>query len=172
MSKQHHSLKANLAGSIFIALLLNSPLMLVSLLFIRWVSGETILFADIVAISITSALVSSVIIALVDRSYRIKHDTYVPSGFVPTIYEAIPWVVITSVTTVVLLQSYQLETALWGALAGLLGGTIPALAIGVPWKGTATDEEYEERLQEGNRIIKEGFAEIREEIREKREKSR
>ncbi|MBM7052114.1 MULTISPECIES: hypothetical protein [unclassified Rothia (in: high G+C Gram-positive bacteria)] len=167
MSKQQHSLGENLVGSIIIALIIQAPLIFVSLLVLRTFSNEEVLIQDIVAISLVSTMVASTMVALIDRAYRIKHDTYVPSGFFPTVYEAFPWVLVTPLVTILLLQTYN---AIWlGAVAGIVGGTVPALALGTPWKTNYSDEEYEQKLNEGNQIIKEGFSEIRESIQSKRD---
>lgn len=172
MSKQQHSLSANLAGSLFIGLLIHTPLIFVALLISRKFSTIDIRIDDVISISLLATLVSTVTIALFDRSYRIKNDTYVPAGLVPTLYEAVPWVVVTSATAVVLLQTYDGKVALLGAVAGIAGGTLPALALNTPWKGALTDSEYEEKLRKGNEIIKEGFEEIREEVEQRRWGSR
>lgn len=172
MSKQQHSLSANLAGSLFIGLLIHTPLIFVALLISRRFSTIDIRIDDVIAISLLATLVSTVAIALFDRSYRIKNDTYVPAGLVPTLYEAVPWVVVTSATAVVLLQAYDGKVALVGAVAGIAGGTLPALALNTPWRDALTDSEYEEKLREGNEIIREGFEEIREDIKQRKERSR
>lgn len=166
MSKQHHSLRANLAGSITIALIINFPLIFISFLILRIFSHEEVPIQDIVAISLVSATVTSVIVALIDRAYRIKRDTYIPSGVFPTIYQALPWLILTPLVTVLLLQN---PNVIWlGIVAGLFGGTVPDLVIGTPWKSNLSDEEYEQKLNEGNQIIKEGFSEIRESIQAKK----
>lgn len=165
MSKKQHSLGANLVGSIIISLIINAPLIFVSLFILRIFSNEELPIQDIVAISLVSATATSALVALIDRAYRIKHDTYVPSGFFPTVYEAFPWIVVTPLVTMLVLQTYS---AAWlGVIAGIAAGAA-ALVLGTPWKNNYSDEEYEQKLNEGNEIIKEGFSEIRESIRLKK----
>lgn len=84
----------------------------------------------------------------------------------PIIYQALPWLILTPLVTVLLLQN---PNVIWlGIVVGLFGSTVPDLVIGTPWKSNLSDEEYEQKLNEGNQIIKEGFSEIRESIQAKR----
>lgn len=171
MSKQH-SLRANLTGSMIVGLLLNSPLIFIALVILRNFLPTKLPLDDLIFISLASAIISSTAIAVISRVHLIKLDRYTASGLFPTLYESVPWPLVTAAVTVTAtaVSLHQQEPpAVWlGALAGLLGGTIPGLLLHQPWKEYMPDEDYEKNLQEGNRIIKEGFTEIRESISEKK----
>ncbi len=162
------SLSANISGSVLVGLLANFPLIFILLLFIGPALNMDIGFENTIFISLLVTTLSSILIAIIDRGYRTKKETNTPSGVIPTLYSTLPWVLTSALLFPFTSTIYTVETYLLGASIGFIGGAIPTLAIETPWKKSMSDEEYRAREEEVNLIIKEGFSEIREEIRERK----
>lgn len=167
MDKQH-SVRANLAGAIMVGMICQAPFILACLLLLRNIFSANVIFEDALAISVVATIVVSTIVAFISRAHEKKLNRYTVHGVLPTFYQTLPWPLVAAGTTVVLLNYYEPSIAWLGFWAGFLGGAIPELVIHRPWKEVMSEEEYEKKLEEGTRIVREGLAEIREDIAQRR----
>lgn len=164
MDNKQHSLRANLAGAIIVGMLCQAPFIFVCLLVLRNFFPANVSVEDTLGISLVTTIVASAVIAVISRAHARKLNRYTVSGLLPTLYQTLPWPLIAAGATVLSINQYELSVVWLGFLAGFLGGLVPELVVHRPWTEGLSQEEYEKKLKEGNRIVTEGLADIRDEI--------
>ncbi|WP_129661214.1 hypothetical protein [Rothia uropygialis] len=117
-------------------------------------------------IALVTGVVSGIATQLLTRQEQSKTNKIMLSGGRPIFYAFVPPLLIGAIMSVVLM--HQPIWILFGAIAGLLG-TTPIALITKPWKAEISDEEYRRRSNAMKDSMKEGFSEVRSEMRQKKQ---